>query len=60
MKLALKKEKFRAWQDSNLQSPDPKSGALSIRPHTHYTFCWKIDSLNLFISLQQKLQFKLK
>ena len=24
----------RAWQDSNLQSPDPKSGALSIRPHT--------------------------
>ena len=23
----------RAWQDSNLQSPDPKSGALSIRPH---------------------------
>ena len=21
------------WQDSNLQSPDPKSGALSIRPH---------------------------
>ena len=27
----------RAWQDSNLQSPDPKSGALSIRPHTLYT-----------------------
>ena len=27
-------KKFRAWQDSNLQSPDPKSGALSIRPHT--------------------------
>ena len=24
---------FRSWQDSNLQSPDPKSGALSIRPH---------------------------
>ena len=23
----------RPWQDSNLQSPDPKSGALSIRPH---------------------------
>ncbi len=23
---------FRPWQDSNLQSPDPKSGALSIRP----------------------------
>ena len=22
----------RPWQDSNLQSPDPKSGALSIRP----------------------------
>jgi hypothetical protein len=24
--------KNRPWQDSNLQSPDPKSGALSIRP----------------------------
>jgi hypothetical protein len=24
--------KIRPWQDSNLQSPDPKSGALSIRP----------------------------
>ena len=28
-----KKSTFRSWQDSNLQSPDPKSGALSIRPH---------------------------
>ena len=27
------KKKYRSWQDSNLQSPDPKSGALSIRPH---------------------------
>ena len=26
-------KKSRPWQDSNLQSPDPKSGALSIRPH---------------------------
>ena len=26
-------KKCRSWQDSNLQSPDPKSGALSIRPH---------------------------
>ena len=26
-------KKYRSWQDSNLQSPDPKSGALSIRPH---------------------------
>ena len=25
--------KFRPWQDSNLQSSDPKSDALSIRPH---------------------------
>ena len=25
---------IREWQDSNLQSPDPKSGALSIRPHS--------------------------
>ena len=30
--------KIRAWQDSNLQSPDPKSGALSIRPHTLFFF----------------------
>ena len=28
-----KKSRNRPWQDSNLQSPDPKSGALSIRPH---------------------------
>ena len=27
--------KIRAWQDSNLQSSDPKSDALSIRPHAH-------------------------
>ena len=27
------KQKFRPRQDSNLQSPDSKSGALSIRPH---------------------------
>ena len=27
------KKNCRPWQDSNLQSPDPKSGALSIRPH---------------------------
>ena len=26
------------WQDSNLQSPDPKSSALSIRPHTLLMF----------------------
>ena len=26
-------KKSRPWQDSNLQSPDPKSGALSIGPH---------------------------
>ncbi len=25
-------ENYWPWQDSNLQSPDPKSGALSIRP----------------------------
>lgn len=29
-----KKKMYRAWQDSNLQSSDPKSDALSIRPHT--------------------------
>ena len=27
------------WQDSNLQSPDPKSGALSIRPQGHTYTC---------------------
>ena len=27
------RKKNRPWQDWNLQSPDPKSGALSIRPH---------------------------
>ncbi len=26
------------WQHTNLQSPDPKSGALSIRP-THLNLC---------------------
>ena len=31
--LGAVKKYFRSWQDSNLQSPDPKSGALSIRPH---------------------------
>ena len=30
----MKEKKLREWQDSNLQSPDPKSGALSIRPHS--------------------------
>ena len=31
--LLLFEKRNRPWQDSNLQSPDPKSGALSIRPH---------------------------
>ena len=30
------KKDFRSWQDSNLQSSDPKSDALSIRPHDPY------------------------
>ena len=30
------KKDFRSWQDSNLQSPDSKSDALSIRPHDPY------------------------
>ena len=33
-------KRFRPWQDSNLQSPDPKSGALSIRPHGLILFWW--------------------
>jgi hypothetical protein len=31
-------KKLRPWQDSNLQSPDPKSGALSIRPQGLRTY----------------------
>ena len=27
-----------SWQDSNLLPPDPKSDALSIRPHDHTEF----------------------
>ena len=30
-----KKINHRPWQDSNLQSSDPKSDALSVRPHGH-------------------------
>jgi hypothetical protein len=30
------KGSIRPWQDSNLQSPDPKSGALSIRPQGQF------------------------
>ena len=54
------KKNIRAWQDSNLQSPDPKSGALSIRPHTHYKLFKNICILNIFISLQQKLKFNFR
>ena len=39
------KRNFRTWQDSNLQSPDPKSGALSIRPHV--LAAWWISHINL-------------
>ena len=39
-----KRSIFRAWQDSNLQSPDPKSGALSIRPHG---LTWYIPPIRL-------------
>ena len=31
--IKLFEKRNRPWQDSNLQSPNPKSGALSIRPH---------------------------
>ena len=32
---------FRPWQDSNLQSPDSKSDALSIWPQgPNYSFLW--------------------
>ena len=35
-----KLKKNRPWQDSNLQSSDPKSDALSIRPHGHHLLPW--------------------
>ena len=31
---------YRSWQDSNLQSSDPKSDALSIRPHDLIVKTW--------------------
>ena len=37
-------KRYRPWQDSNLQSPDPKSGALSIRPHG--LRCWSAHFCN--------------
>ena len=44
---------FRPWQDSNLQSSDPKSDALSIRPHGHiYGMCkhkYKKQSLYFYL-----------
>ena len=57
--LIISNQNYRAWQDSNLQSPDPKSGALSIRPQAHtscspydishnysyFTFDWNISNI---------------
>jgi hypothetical protein len=34
-----KMKKKQPWQDSDLQSQDPKSGALSIRPQGHTYTC---------------------
>ena len=36
LRIKMGKIDFRSWQDSNLQSSDPKSDALSIRPHDPY------------------------
>ena len=41
----LEKRNFRSWQDSNLQSSDPKSDALSIWPHDLYIL-WQQDISN--------------
>ena len=30
---SFKQKRYRPWQDSNLQSPAPETGAFSIRPH---------------------------
>ena len=46
----------RPWQDSNLQSPDPKSGALSIRPHGLIWFRGKCIRWHN-APVQQMLQF---
>ena len=45
----------RAWQDSNLQSPDPKSGTLSIRPHALKWF-----KVTIFVAFHSNLQSWLK
>ena len=41
-------------QDSNLQSPDPKSGAITFRPHDHYQVCLLIHvretGLNILVA----------
>ena len=41
------KEMPQPWQDSNLQSPDPKSGALSIRPHGSLCLMYYNTTLSL-------------
>ena len=49
-------KKYRAWQDSNLQSPDPKSGALSIRPHAlSHTFVKRFRLLSELFQARLKL-----
>ena len=49
-------KKNRPWQDSNLQSPDPKSGALSIRPHGLYVR-WLAPITLTLTSYQRVLQW---
>ena len=51
-----KRSIFRAWQDSNLQSPDPKSGALSIRPHALIDIVEKIQNMYNTELFQSRLQ----
>ena len=44
---------LRPWQDSNLQSSDPKSDALSIRPHGLVWYCvFEIGTKTKFIRLR--------
>ena len=48
-----KKDLWRPWQDSNLQSSDPKSDALSIRPHGLVWYCvFEIGTKTKFIRLR--------
>ena len=64
--IILTSKRNRPWQDSNLQSPDPKSGALSIRPHglrcwfAHFCnplFCFLSSSVAIICNSRRPFHF---